>query len=45
MALMYAGYPYPEPLEKAVKLVMDRQLPVSVILCYLYLPVFIRSCL
>ncbi|KAJ3855089.1 terpenoid cyclases/protein prenyltransferase alpha-alpha toroid [Lentinula lateritia] len=27
MALMYAGYPYAEPLEKAVKLVMDRQLP------------------
>ncbi|KAE9408701.1 terpene synthase [Gymnopus androsaceus JB14] len=27
MALMYAGYPHPEPLEKAVKLVMDRQLP------------------
>ncbi|KAF5383417.1 hypothetical protein D9757_006167 [Collybiopsis confluens] len=27
MALMYAGYPEPEPLEKAVKLVMDRQLP------------------
>lgn len=28
MALMYAGYPNPEPIEKAVKLVMQRQLPV-----------------
>ncbi|KAG9312937.1 hypothetical protein JVU11DRAFT_6371 [Chiua virens] len=27
MALMYARYPYPEPIEKAVKLVMSRQLP------------------
>ncbi|KAF9073529.1 terpenoid cyclases/protein prenyltransferase alpha-alpha toroid [Rhodocollybia butyracea] len=27
MALMYAGYPHREPLEKAVKLVMGRQLP------------------
>ncbi|KAG7085558.1 hypothetical protein E1B28_003115 [Marasmius oreades] len=27
LALMYAQYPYSEPLEKAVKLVMDRQLP------------------
>ncbi|KAK7466088.1 Lanosterol synthase (Oxidosqualene--lanosterol cyclase) [Stygiomarasmius scandens] len=26
MALMYAGYPHAEPIEKAVKLVMDRQL-------------------
>jgi lanosterol synthase len=28
MALMYARYPFAEPLEKAVKLVMSRQLPV-----------------
>ncbi|PBK72268.1 terpene synthase [Armillaria solidipes] len=27
MALMYAEYPYPEPIEKAVQLVMSRQLP------------------
>ena len=30
MALMYAKYPHPEPIERAVKLVMSRQLPVSV---------------
>ena len=29
MALMYAKYPHPEPIERAVKLVMSRQLPVS----------------
>ena len=29
MALIYAHYPYPEPIERAVKLVMSRQLPVS----------------
>jgi hypothetical protein len=29
MALMYAKYPDPEPIRKAVKLVIDRQLPVS----------------
>lgn len=29
MALMYARYPDPEPLERAVKLVMSRQLPVG----------------
>ena len=28
MALMYAQYPNPEPVERAVKLVMSRQLPV-----------------
>ncbi len=28
MSLMYAKYPYAEPIEKAVRLVMDRQLPV-----------------
>jgi hypothetical protein len=28
MALMYAGYPHPEPLERGVALVMARQLPV-----------------
>ncbi|KAI6112730.1 terpenoid cyclases/protein prenyltransferase alpha-alpha toroid [Pisolithus sp. B1] len=27
MALMYAGYPDPKPIEQAVKLVMSRQLP------------------
>ncbi|KAJ7880320.1 terpenoid cyclases/protein prenyltransferase alpha-alpha toroid [Mycena olivaceomarginata] len=27
MALMYAGYPHPEPLERGVALVMARQLP------------------
>ncbi|KAG6334196.1 hypothetical protein ID866_4896 [Astraeus odoratus] len=27
MGLMYAGYPDPEPIERAVKLVMSRQLP------------------
>ncbi|KAF8629085.1 hypothetical protein AX15_003578 [Amanita polypyramis BW_CC] len=27
MSLMYAHYPYPEPIERAVKLVMSRQLP------------------
>ncbi|KAI6125392.1 terpenoid cyclases/protein prenyltransferase alpha-alpha toroid [Pisolithus croceorrhizus] len=27
MALMYAGYPDPKPIERAVKLVMSRQLP------------------
>ena len=30
MALMYARYPHPEPIERAVKLVMSRQRPVSV---------------
>jgi hypothetical protein len=34
MALMYAKYPYPEPLEKAVKLVMGRQLPVSLLFLF-----------
>ena len=29
MALMYAKYPYPGPIEKAVRLVMSRQRPVS----------------
>ena len=29
MSLMYARYPYPEPIEKGVRLVMSRQLPVS----------------
>lgn len=29
MALIYADYPYPEPIERAVRLVMSRQLPVS----------------
>ena len=28
MALMYARYPNPEPIERAVQLVMSRQLPV-----------------
>ena len=28
MGLMYARYPHPEPIERAVKLVMSRQLPV-----------------
>lgn len=28
MALMYARYPHPEPIERAVQLVMSRQLPV-----------------
>lgn len=28
MALMYAQYPEPEPIERAVKVVMSRQLPV-----------------
>jgi lanosterol synthase len=32
MALMYARYPYPGPLERAVKLVMSRQLPVRFLL-------------
>lgn len=27
MALMYAKYPYPEPIERGVRLVMSRQLP------------------
>jgi len=27
MGLMYAKYPHPEPIERAVKLVMSRQLP------------------
>ena len=31
MALMYARYPNPEPIERAVQLVMSRQLPVSAI--------------
>ena len=30
MALMYAGYPDPGPIERAVKLVMSRQLPVRI---------------
>lgn len=30
MALMYAKYPHPEPIERAVKLVMSRQRPVSI---------------
>ena len=30
MALMYAEYPHREPIERAVKLVMDRQLPVCI---------------
>ncbi len=29
MALMYARYPHKEVIERAVKLVMNRQLPVS----------------
>ena len=29
MSLMYARYPYPEPIEKGVQLVMSRQRPVS----------------
>ena len=29
MSLMYAKYPYPEPIEKGVRLVMSRQRPVS----------------
>jgi lanosterol synthase len=28
MGLMYAQYPHPEPIERAVRLVMSRQLPV-----------------
>lgn len=28
MALIYAEYPHPEPIERAVKMVMSRQLPV-----------------
>jgi lanosterol synthase len=28
MGLVYAKYPHPEPIERAVKLVMSRQLPV-----------------
>lgn len=28
MSLMYAKYPYPDPIERAVNLVMSRQLPV-----------------
>jgi len=28
MGLMYAKYPHPEPIERAVRLVMSRQLPV-----------------
>ena len=32
MALMYAQYPDPEPIERAVKLVMSRQLPVRAFL-------------
>ncbi|EDQ97999.1 uncharacterized protein LACBIDRAFT_317800, partial [Laccaria bicolor S238N-H82] len=27
MSLMYARYPYPEPIEKGIQLVMSRQLP------------------
>jgi lanosterol synthase len=34
MALMYAQYPHRKPLEKAVGLVMSRQLPVSNYLSY-----------
>ena len=30
LALMYAKYPHPEPIEKGVRLVMSRQRPVSV---------------
>ena len=29
MALMYAEYPEPEPIERAVRMVMSRQLPVG----------------
>ena len=31
MALMYAKYPHPAPIERAVRLVMSRQKPVSVL--------------
>ena len=31
MSLMYAQYPYPEPIERGVKLVMSRQLLVSIL--------------
>lgn len=31
LALMYAKYPHREPIERAAKLVMSRQLPVGVI--------------
>jgi squalene cyclase len=30
MALMYAEYPHRGPIERAVKLTMDRQLPVCI---------------
>lgn len=35
MALMYARYPDPEPVRKAVRLVMSRQLPVRTYIHFL----------
>jgi hypothetical protein len=32
MALMYGQYPHAEPIERAVRMVMGRQLPVSPVL-------------
>lgn len=34
MCLMYAKYPYAEPIEKAIKLVMSRQRPVTIRFLY-----------
>lgn len=36
MALMYAEYPHRGPIERGVKLVMDRQLPVRRLSLFLF---------
>jgi len=35
LSLIYARYPHPEPIEKGVKFVMSRQLPVSLLCSWL----------
>ena len=45
MGLMYAKYPHPEPIERAVKLVMSRQLPVRTLCAFtLGFTFMFRSC-
>jgi hypothetical protein len=43
MALMYAEYPHREPIEQAIKLVMDRQLPVCFVSTQMELIIEVKS--
>lgn len=45
MALMYAQYPNPSPIERAVRLVMSRQNPVSVTISPKHIPNLILTTL